>query len=499
MIRFDSRDDIIEFISSRIKLIITAVFWVALIATPFILLVLKSIILNVDAFAIPPERVEELILWRELYSFSEVGFDFGYSSTFTGSFAEISHFGNHGLSAIFAWGIYALIFDWGDNAIVIFSMVSLIISLIIFVAAVRPKIWQSILMILLIMTSSYINVYNSISLMEISILAAVISATALIINYERSRSRISLVLATLLIIYCGLLRISYLLLFIPLVCILFKKVNLKFILTTAGAAAASLAVYIFTSLFTAPYPDENTATLMVGFTHPMRIEGMRFEAAFAAIVFVAFLFITFVKAEGSFKNRDIKLKLRFNIEYFGFFAVVLGVLAWLYSLTDIIVWYRFMMMSPILFAAAIYLITKANTEKFIKKVAIPIIMVAAVVTSVGFYFNLQMFPVPDDYDYKIGNKSSPIAELPLPEGESYGDKTVAFYGDYLNNGDVYKHIPPEYGIIYDYSPTAENAPAEYGIKYIIVLDYYIEEYPFLTEGYSYLFDFDENFKVYELK
>ncbi len=498
MVRFERREDFIEFITGRIKMIITALFWVILVASPFVSLVIKSILLNIDAFAIPPERVEELILWRELYSFSEVGFDFGYASTFPGSFAEISHFGNHGLSAIFAWGFYALFFEWGDNAIVIFSLVSLIISLVIFIAAVRPKIWQSILMILLILTNSYINIYNSLSMMEISVLASVISATALIINHERSRSRISLALAVLLIIYCGLLRISNLFLFIPLVCIVFKRMNLRFILTAAGCAVVSLGVYLATSLFKAPYPDEISASVMRGFVHPIKVEGLILATVFVAIAFVVFLFITFIRVEGSFKKRDIKIAPRFKLEYFGFSALIFAIYISRDAGAGTVSWYFFSLMSPILFASVIYLITKESTEKFIKKVAIPVIVVAAVVTSVGFYVNLQMLPISDDYDYKIGNMTSPISELALPEGESYGDKTVAFYDDYLSDGDIFKHIPAEYGIIYDYSPTAENAPTKYGIKYIVVSDYYIEEYPFLTEGYSYLFDANERLKLYEI-
>ena len=116
----------------------TRLLYIAVVLIPCAYLLLWFCIQGHSFLTAKPYYSDELGYWRCLFSFKNCGFAFGSGGGFAGSAAPVGPLGSHGLSPLFAWGWYALLFPWTDNAIFLADFILLTLSIGAFLLLVRP-------------------------------------------------------------------------------------------------------------------------------------------------------------------------------------------------------------------------------------------------------------------------------------------------------------------------------------------------------------------------
>ena len=226
-----------------------------LILTPLLLFVIVCLKTKTKLELIGPLVNDELGYWRELYSFSKCGFNFGKNGFLGYELAQVGSFGCHGVSPLVAWWWYALLFPWENNSIVIANIILLTFSLIVFVVLVRPKKIYCFLFILLLMSSRHLNIYYLSSLMELPCYSAIIMNIAAIIYYQKHQdSKIGFALCVFFSIYAAFLRICYIALLFPAIVINNNyKINYKLIIKIILMFVLFVAIYEISTKTTAKY------------------------------------------------------------------------------------------------------------------------------------------------------------------------------------------------------------------------------------------------------
>ncbi|MEG2701223.1 MAG: hypothetical protein RSA65_01315 [Clostridia bacterium] len=233
--------------------VITWFFWGLMILSPYLLLGMISLVIKENAFMAYPCWSDELDYWRTLYNWLHVGLQSGYDGMFE-TFAASGTLGVHGATAILLYGWFAKLFGLDFSTILLANAVWISFAALVFCLLHKPKPIVALCFAGLLILYAPIVLYCTTSMTELFNYALLLFYLAFLVRYRERRNPIMLALCCLTVIFACLYRITYFLLFIPLVLVFADfHCGWRMWLMSAFAALASALCYLLTSQITAPY------------------------------------------------------------------------------------------------------------------------------------------------------------------------------------------------------------------------------------------------------
>ncbi len=228
---------------------------------PVLSLLLLSITSGKNLFLSLPVWSDELDYFRELFSFSENGFDFG-GSLFVGEDAKIGPLGGHSFSPILVYGLVALILPFSEHTILYVNIALLSLAMLAFALIVKPKglnLFASIAVFLLF--PPLLN-YLYTSMLEVPLYAGLIVYFALFYAYNKEKKKAVFIWMLIAGIFVTLIRMPYVVVLFPAIMVYGDyKFNKKTWLRLLIYVVSFVLVYKFYNLFLANYPDWVTAKI----------------------------------------------------------------------------------------------------------------------------------------------------------------------------------------------------------------------------------------------
>ena len=146
---------------------LTIAAWVALAATPFILLAIVSRAVGHNAWQSNPVWTDELDYWRGVFSWLHMGGQTGYNGIGEQT-ALLGTLSVHGVTPVLLYGWYALLFGWDFSSIVMANALWISLSAVVFIALNRPKARTSLVMALSLMVYAPVVLYCTTSMTELA-------------------------------------------------------------------------------------------------------------------------------------------------------------------------------------------------------------------------------------------------------------------------------------------------------------------------------------------
>lgn len=235
-----------------------------LIASPWILLLITIFISGGSISTTHPYWTDELFYWHEALSLAQKGLEFGYY-TIDESTPQYLSFGMHGFGTVSIYALYAKLFGWELNSIVIANCSLVSLSFLFLIVLTKPNIKYILLLAAFYGTFLPIILYNASSMSELLNYSGLIVYMSALYLYLKSTNKSNWIFVLLLLIctYLSFIRIIYIVLFIP---VLFEKnkvqkIDANFWRTSAIWIAISGFLYVFVSKLTTPYPFSFLAEL----------------------------------------------------------------------------------------------------------------------------------------------------------------------------------------------------------------------------------------------
>ena len=193
--------------------------YIIYILAPVILLLFLSFSCNRNAFSGKPIAYciwnDEVGYWREIFSFSEHGFNTGYIGI-NESIPKFGQFSTHGFFPAFFYYPFAKILGWPNNAIVISNLIFIIICFALVIIFYNPNISQTLMLTCLYLFFSPIALFAETSMTEIlnyGFLALFFIFFYKYCNSEQKYKKHFLFLTILVGTICSFYRIIYVVLF----------------------------------------------------------------------------------------------------------------------------------------------------------------------------------------------------------------------------------------------------------------------------------------------
>lgn len=185
-----------------------------MIAAPFLLLGVLSLILSANAFGAYPVWSNELGYWRSLLNWQSVGFATGYSGLleFTPSAGAL---GPDGIAPLLIYGWFVRLFGLSHNSILLCNALWMSLAALAFCLLRKPKPRTALLMAALEVLYVPIVLYCTTSMTELFDYALVLLYLTLFLCYAQDKRGWALPLIVLLLIFSCLYRPLYGLLFLP--------------------------------------------------------------------------------------------------------------------------------------------------------------------------------------------------------------------------------------------------------------------------------------------
>lgn len=482
----------------------TLLGWGLLISAPFLLLAAVSLAVGRNAFATYPLWSDELDYWRNLFTWDAVGFNTGYNGLLE-EFARVGTLGAHGFTAVMLYGWFVKIFGLSYHTIVICNAVWVSLGAAVYCALIRPRPARAALLTLSLLLYVPAVLYCASSMTEMFNYALVLFYLAFLGAYYRNRSPWLLALTCLAVVVGCLYRITYFLLFIPVVlCFARMKPGLRMGVSALVAAAVSVGCYLFTSAVTAPYtqgflyhlmraPDVVTfvrmllshtkSNLMDYFVNTM---GTPMERAFhwlylgTAGLCLLGTFVGVERREGRFR-----LQRRFQPRLLGCFLMLMAAFSLIVVLYETNDWSDFRTLSPFLWLVLAYLIT-------VGRLALPRVAAAGMAITLaimlalpptGMFAEMAHFEKPE-YSEDLAQT---IADYLIydPNAQNPLTNTVRLDVDTLQ---AMEQIPPGFGLQYGWFSTESTGKSRW-----ILTDHL----KCVVNGYERLTDMN-GYKVYRL-
>lgn len=355
------------------KRTLTVAGWVLMIAAPFLLLALLSIITGKNVFTAHPVWSNELGTWHSLNNWNAVGFASGYNGFFE-STPAIGSLGVYGLSPILIYGWFVKLFGLAPNTIVIANAVWISLASLVFCALHRPKPLISLTLTALLCAYTPIVLYCFTSMTELFDYAIILLYLAFMLRYRRNKSGWMLALSLMTILFACFYRITFFPLFFHVAWLYGgSRLSAKTLLASAALLLAAAGCYILSTAFTSPnqqgflynllHADSLAIALQMLLSHTKSnfIDYVNFyhvdhvQWAFRRLYLFAMVLCLF----GSFWKREprsLRLSVGFQREVFACFLwlmVQLGVVMVLYETYD---WADFRILAPILWLVPAYLL-----------------------------------------------------------------------------------------------------------------------------------------------
>lgn len=388
-----------------------------LIASPFILLGVISLLIGKNAFAAYPVWGDELDIWRSLFSWQSVGLNKGFSGMYE-AVPTLGTLGVTGLTPIILYGGFVKLFGLSEFTVLICNALWVSLSALVFCALVKPGKAVSLTFAALIVLYAPIAMYCVTSMTELFNYALILFYLAFLTRYYRRRGVGMLILCFLALALGCVYRGTYALLLIPTVLV---YGDLRFSLKTVICAVISLAVvalcYYAASLYTAPSVQKFTYHFLraesVGdmlrmlMSHGktnlldyMRGTGSAIQDGFRLMYCgVSLLCLLGSFAEASLKGGKPRVRFRLNKELLCCFALLFISLAFVIAFFETGDWVDFRLLAPFLWFVLGFLTLR-------RRRFIPLVSVAAGLVTLVLLFALpgegaysdeyRFTPQPDD-------------------------------------------------------------------------------------------------------
>lgn len=482
----------------------TLLGWGLLIASPFLLLAAVSLVTGRNAFATYPVWSDELDYWRNLFTWDAVGFHTGYNGLLE-EFARMGTLGAHGFTAVMLYGWFVKLFGLGYHTIVLANAVWVSLGAAAYCGLMRPRPARAALLSVCLMLYAPAVLYCATSMTEMFNYALMLFYLAFLGAYRRGGSPWALMLACLTVTVGCLYRITYFLLFIPVIlCFARMKPGLRMAGAAAVAAAVSLGCYLLTSAVTAPYtqgflyhlmraPDAGTfvgmllshtkSNLMDCFVNTM---GAPMEHAFrwlylgtAALCLAG----TFVRPERG--GGGLRLRRGFQPRMLGCFALLAAAFSLIVVLYETNDWSDLRTLSPFLWLTLAYLVTAG-------RLAVPRAAAAGMAVTLALMLALPptgMFAEPAHFEKPEYSEdlAQTIAEYLVPDPDAQNPLTNTLRLD-VGTLQAMEQIPPEFGLQYGWFTTESTGKSRW-----ILTDHL----KCAVNGYERLTDMS-GYKVYRL-
>ncbi|MEA5015140.1 MAG: hypothetical protein VB099_11315 [Candidatus Limiplasma sp.] len=232
----------------------TLAAWALLILSPFLQMGIISLFIGKNAFAAYPVWSDEMDYWRNLFSWIHVGLPKGYSGI--GEYpAPVGTLSVHGLTPLLLYGGFAKVFGLNFHSIVIYNALWVSLGALALCLLVKPKAGQALFMAGLLMAYVPAVLYCVTSMTEMANYGLLMFYVAFLLRSHRTGGKVSFALAWVTVVFVCLYRISYFVLFLPLVWLgggnRFSK---KTVLYSLLALVLSAVLYLLGAALTAPYP-----------------------------------------------------------------------------------------------------------------------------------------------------------------------------------------------------------------------------------------------------
>lgn len=462
--------------------------------SPLIMLSLICLTARKNLFLSLPTWSDELDYWREIYSFSKNGFNFG-GSLFVGFDAAVGPLGAHSFSPILVWGLFSLIFPWGAHSILIYNLLLLCVTCLFFYVIGRPKGEQVVYSLVLFILFPPLYMYIFTSMIEVPLYAGLIAFFALYMRYRGDKEKYIFVMMLVIGGWVTLVRMTYIVVLFPAVMAATDfKVNRKAIRNLLIYVAAFLASYKIYNIFCATYPDWVT----VAISNASGIHGKLgviaantkenivrlFSLSSSSQTAVRYAYgtvIVFFGLFSFFKLENKKLKPSFDKENFAWFVMTGGLLTMMVTLYDIKDYRDFRTFAPILFMSMLFVFMKRGEEE--STVKLKRWTLGVLILLMAFTHSKELTE-----DCVLGTKVEVVSELAKLETKNQDNspKILATTFD-INWGDIelMKSIPSKLGfqVFYNNYVGEEN----YGmVDYILTTESYVVNNPSVFENMRYV-------------
>ncbi len=372
-------NDALRAMSARQRAL-TLLSWALMIFSPFLLLLIISLVLGHNVFDSYPVWSDEMDYWRSLFSWQSVGFQKGYSGMFE-VIPAAGTLGVHGITPILLYGWFVKLFGLGYSSIMTCNALWVSMAALVFCALNRPRPTVALFFTALLMTYAPVVLYCVTSMTELFNYALLLFYLAFLLRYHDGRSPWMLMLCCVTVVFGCVYRITYFLLFIP-VALVFSRFRFgwRMALSLLLSAVLSILCYALTSRTTAPYiqgflyhlvraEDLNTFVRMLlshtksnlcdyftlYYAHsPIEVS---FRILYCGVALLCLL-CSFLRLKRDQKRP--RLRVRFSWDLLACFlllATALGIITVLYETND---WSDFRTLSPFLWLVLGYLLMRGR-------------------------------------------------------------------------------------------------------------------------------------------
>ncbi len=473
-----------------------------LIASPFLLLGLISLVTGFNAYNANPVWGDELDIWRSLFCWKSMGFDKGYSGMYE-AIPQVGTLGITGITPIMLYGLFVKLFGLYPSTILIANAFWISLAAFVFCLLIKPVKAVSLTLTALILFYAPIAMYCVTSMTELFNYALIIFYLAFLVRYYHARSKSTLVMCFIIPALGCIYRGTYALLLIPTVLVYGQmKISLKTILCSIISLAVAALCYYGASLITAPSVSKFTyhflrAESFGDMLHMLMSHGKinlldfftstgspiqdGFRALYCAVCFMC-LFAAFVDFER--KHGKLRLFFRISKEMLCCFILLFLSLAYVIAFFETGDWVDFRLLAPYLWFVLGFLAIRRHR-------IIPITAVAAGIASLIVMFSLPLEGAySDDYRFKASPESTAVINA-----AQYIEYDAAAQDPFDNSVrtdlvslEVQKAIHPGMGLQYGWFSTDTTGKS----KWI-----FTDHLKCLVEGYELVFK-DTNINVYKL-
>lgn len=205
-----------------------------------------------------PTGSDEMVYWREILTYSAVGFEGGqYSTDELTAQVDLSHFDAHGPAFPVFYGIFGRTFGWQLISGVILNHIFLLLALVTFIYLSQPDNKQLLLLWLLLVTFWPIWLYMPTTRVEgLFFSFAIILAGLFSRRFAQNKNIVWVsILLCIVILFAGTFRLSWSLLFFSLLGVLIGKYSLKNLFKVILLSIFPITLLIlYFKFLVSPYP-----------------------------------------------------------------------------------------------------------------------------------------------------------------------------------------------------------------------------------------------------
>lgn len=351
--------------------------YAALVASPFLLLLIVSLAMGQNAFAVYPVWGDELDFWRGLYSWNEMGMRTGYYGMLE-NIAPVGTLGISGVGPLLIYGWFVKLFGLTNYTIVLCNAVWASLAALVFCAMRRPRPAVSFTLAAFMLCYAPMVLYCVTSMTECFNYALMLLYLTFLLAYQEKRKPWALALCCLTVIFGCLYRPMYAVLFLPII-LFFSRYRfgmrmvgsglLALVLAMACAYVAQLSAapdaqgYVY-HLLRAPdaltfvrmllsHTKANLTDYFTRATHSTMQSAFRYLYCGVTLLCLAGAFLRLERSEGRFQ-----IKTGYHGPIFSCFcllAAAFGFTMLFYRVND---WQDFRRLAPFLFLVIAYLIAR---------------------------------------------------------------------------------------------------------------------------------------------